>query len=179
MNSWSLEIELWLAKLWRGSTAVAITCAVAAVLWTLAVPDAQEKATSAVNQLRELRTSAAKNQADETPHAQPHPLSAFEERLASTEGVNSLMASIWKTAESGGLLLSKVDYQAEQDRAAPFGRLSIKLPVAGTYPAIRKFAFSLMTEFPGLSLDKLDMKLSQPASGTVEATVHFTLLTRP
>lgn len=90
-----------------------------------------------------------------------------------------LMKQIWQLGAAAGLQLNRVDYHTEVDAGGRFNRLLITLPMTGSYPAVRKFMFTLMAEFPGLSLDKIDMKRDQTASAQVETSAHMTLHTRP
>ena len=103
----------------------------------------------------------------------------IEQRLASEDDRMRLMKQIWQLGAAAGLQLNRVDYHTEVDAGGRFNRLLITLPMTGSYPAVRKLMFTLMAEFPGLSLDKIDMKRDQTASAQVETLVHMTLHTRP
>lgn len=179
MSDLRLQVELWLVSLPKWPLALVAVSLTTLALWTLILPSAQREAALAANRLKGIARSPLLDQPSNSIAKQPDNLSAFDERLASPEVVSNLMLQIWKQSREGGLILSKVDYRSEWDAAGRFGRLSMTLPISGTYPAIRKFIFSLMADFPALSLDKLDLKREQPEVAVVESTVHLTLLIKP
>ena len=90
-----------------------------------------------------------------------------------------LMQQLWKQGSAAGLQMHKIDYRREADAGGRFERLHISVPASGSYPAVRKFSFVLMSAFPSLALDGLDMTRDPNASGSVETTLHFSLFTRP
>lgn len=179
MTAWTLRTELALASIGRWPLVIAGVSLLAAALWIAVLPEVDQRILQERRQLAALadRSTQASMVAPPAPPADP--LATFESQLATAEDVTNLMIQVWKLGADAGLQMNKVDYRTEPDAAGGFERLSLTLPMTGAYPAVRRFVFSLMTDFPGLSLDKLDMKREQTALGQVETTVHLTLLTRP
>ena len=178
MNGWLLSVELWLMRLGRWPLACGAVAVPAALLWSTLLPLTEQQVDREARLLDSLRQRAVAPAPDVTA-TPPDALAAFEARLATAEDVTRLMQQLWAQGESAGLQLNKVDYRTEEVTGAGFQRLSITLPMTGPYPAVRRLAFGLMTMFPSLSIDKLDMKRDQTASGRVETTIHLTLFTRP
>ncbi len=179
MKAWPLKLELWLASPASLPLVLAVLGVLAAALWGALLPMAEQRSAQEISQLEGLRRTAAIIRPVEPLPPRADTLTAFEERLASDEDLSRLMQQIWNQGAAAGLQMNKVDYHSEVDASGHFNRLLITLPMTGPYPAVRKFTFSLMAAFPGLSLDKLDMKREQIASGDIETTSHLTLYTRP
>ena len=180
MSRLPLAASLLLARLGTGPLLLAAAALLAAGVWGLMVPAATRASVQQQVQVDALRHSAAQAPAPRKPmSSQGTALDAFERRLAGADEVAALQRQLWQQATTAGLQLSKVDYRSEADTGAQFTRLSVTVPVTGTYPGVRRFIFALMAQFPGLALDKLDLKRTSATSADVEATMHFTLLSRP
>jgi Tfp pilus assembly protein PilO len=180
MTSWPLAASLALARLDRGVASLLAAALVAVLAWAVFVPMAERDAEAQQRRLDAFRKAQA--EAPVATAAAPlhvDALQAFEARLATPELQHQLQQALWQQAAANGLQLSKVDYRHEDDAPAGFTRLSITLPVNGAYPAVRKFLFSLLAQFPGLAMDKLSLKRVAGGTAQVEATVHLTLLVRP
>lgn len=178
MRAWTLKVELWLMAIGRWPLVFGAAGVLMALLWGTLLPATEQQAAREHRRLQTLRERTL-DRPVQTEAAPADTLAAFEARLASANDVTSLMRQLWEQGAAAGLQMNKVDYRTEPDTGGGFERLSVTLPMTGPYPAVRKFTFALMAEFPGLSLDKLDMKRDQAVSGRVETTAHFTLLTRP
>lgn len=181
MRAWPLAASLALAHLGRGPVLLMAAGVLTAAVWGVLVPAAERQSVQQQGQLDAARRAAADLPAQPQRSASPHvnALQAFENRLASPEDTALLQKQLWAQAAAAGLELNKVDYRSETDASGQFARLSITLPVTGTYPGVRRFIFALMAQFPGLALDKLDLKRSSASAAQVEATMHLTLLRRP
>ncbi len=170
-----LGTELWFASVGRWPVALAVVLAVPALLWAV-VPATERQARQ--QQLLAQGERAAPLPVAAAP-AGAETLAAFEKNLATDADVDRLMRQIWQHGGAAGLHMNKVDYRVETDAGGGFKRLLVTLPLSGTYPAVKSFAFTLMAAFPTLSLDKLDIKREHAAQGEVETTLHMSLLTRP
>jgi len=179
VSAWRLRSGLFLSSLGRGSLVLALLVLVTAVIWLGLVPVAESELARETRQLAAVREATHDAPAARTGSQRPDALGAFEQRLASEDDRMRLMKQIWQLGAAAGLQLNRVDYHTEVDAGERFNRLLITLPMTGSYPAVRKFMFTLMAEFPGLSLDKIDMKREQTASAQVETSAHMTLHTRP
>ena len=179
MNAWPLKLSLWLGVIGRWPLVLVFVGALTAVLWGVLLPIAEGTAMREQHLLASLGSTKPDVQVAESAAPRIDMLAAFEQRLATDDDISRLQRQLWRHGATAGLQMNKIDYRSEVDANGQFGRLAITLPMTGSYPAVRKFAFLLMSEFPGLSLDKLDMKREQAASGLIETTVHLTLFTRP
>lgn len=181
MRAWPLTASLMLAHVGRGPVLLVAAGVVTAVIWGVLVPAAERQSVQQQRQLDEARRAAMDlpERPERSASPQVNALQAFENRLAGAEDIALLQKQLWQQAAAAGLELNKVDYRSEMDASGQFTRLSITLPVNGAYPGVRRFIFALMAQFPGLSLDKLDLKRSAVSAAQVEATMHLTLLGRP
>lgn len=180
MRNWPLALSLAAARLDRGLAGLLTALVAAALVWAVLVPAAEQQAAAQQKRLDTFRQQQA-DAPKAFPAAPQHvdALQAFEARLATPAVQHQFQQVLWQQAAANGLQLSKVDYRIEADAGAGFTRLSITLPVNGPYPAVRKFLFSLLAQFPGLAMDKLSLKRTAAGSAQVEATVQLTLLGPP
>lgn len=174
----ALRAQLALAALGPGPLLLAAALAAWLVLWLAALPAAERAQQQAESELRAARIAAPRAAAAPALPA-ADALAAFRARLADDDDVARLVQQVWRQAAASGLQVSKVDWRAEADAGQPFGRVRVVVPMSGSYVAMRRFAFGLLAAFPGLALDRLDLRREQPAAGTVEGTAHFTLHVRP
>ena len=180
MNAWPLRLELWLAGLGRWPPILAGLAVAVATLWGVVLPVSEERAARAWQQ------TAAAAVTQPSPRAAPpdapvaDTLGSFEAQLADEADRTRLMQQLWKQGRAAGLLLQKVDYRREADVSGRFERLHIRVPVTGSYPAVRQFSFALMSAFPSLALDGLDITRDpDDTAGRVETTLQLSLFTRP
>ena len=179
MNGWPLKLELWLAGLGRWPPILALLAVAVAALWGVVLPITEERAARALQQA--AAAAAVKPVARASSDAPAvDALGSFEAQLAGEDALNRLMQQLWKQGRAAGLLIQKVDYRREADAGGRFERLHISVPATGSYPAVRQFSFALMSAFPSLALDGLDITRDpNAASGMVETTLHLSLFTRP
>jgi hypothetical protein len=113
--------------------------------------------------------SAPKPAVSEPPEA---PLNQVLAVLASPEDMNSEIASLFKVAEREGLRFERSSYQYEPTTGLPWTRVSISIPVSGSYPAVRSFVEAILREHPNMSLDQLSIQ--REASDKPQADVLLT-----
>ena len=179
MNGWPLKLELWFVGLGRWPPILAAVAALVAALWGVLLPVSEERAARALRQVEVAGATTSTPRSAATEAKPADALAAFEAQLASEDDLLRLMQQLWKQGSAAGLQMHKIDYRREADAGGRFERLHISVPASGSYPAVRKFSFVLMSAFPSLALDGLDMTRDPNASGSVETTLHFSLFTRP
>lgn len=109
---------------------------------------------------------------------QTSPLHAFEAVLAQPEDRIRFVREVWDSATPAGVRLEHAEYRTEAPGPGGFGRLRLRLPVRGSYPAIKHYVFALMAKHPGLALERIDLSRDNPGQELVEAQLQFSLLMR-
>ncbi|WP_417067562.1 hypothetical protein [Niveibacterium terrae] len=107
---------------------------------------------------------------------QASPLHAFEAVLAQPEDRIRIVHDVWDSATPAGVHLDRAEYRGEAPGPGGFGRLRLRLPVRGSYPAIKHYVFALMARHPGLALERIDLSRDDPGQELVEAQLQFSLL---
>jgi len=178
-SPWTLRLQLALSSLGPGAPGLALGGLVVLLLWFVALPAAQVGRDGALAEWQRAQ-AAAQGARDTAPAAAPaDALADFGARLGGDDDVARLVQQIWRQGSAAGLQISKVDWRAEAEPGQGFARVTVTVPMTGPYTAMRKFSFGLLAAYPGLALDKLDMKRELASSGVVETTAHFTLYVRP
>lgn len=107
------------------------------------------------------------------------PLAEFNKVLLAESAQHQFLRTLSQQASRAGLKIGRIDFHTEPGSGVGFERLSIVIPVAATYPVLQAFAFSLLAEFPGLALEKIDMRREHVSLETVDAQLHFVLYVEP
>jgi hypothetical protein len=178
MNRLRLEFQLWLAALGPWTLAPALACAGAALLWAVAIPRIHAEARQQRDVVERLRRQPHRALPIDPAAPSPDAMALFRATLAKGDDPLRFMRRLWEEAARAGLQVAKVDYRHEADAPGGFTRMEVTVPVTGPYPAVRDFAFGMLADFPGLALDKLEIKRDQPSQAEVTATLHFILLER-
>ena len=114
---------------------------------------------------------------DATPQQQ---LAAFEQRFAGERSIAPFVARLQAAAQRRGFVLDQAEFKLTSEPAEPLARYSILLPVKADYRALRRFTHDALQEMPGLALDEVNLRRSDPKSPLLEAQMHFVLfLTKP
>lgn len=100
-------------------------------------------------------------------------LREFSAALLPRRRLPDFLAGAWKSAEADGIQISKADYRLDRDAKGQFSRVHVAMPVTGTYPAIRRYAFKLMAKNANLALAKFDLKRQRPGDAEIEAELQF------
>lgn len=115
--------------------------------------------------------------ADATPQQQ---LAAFEQRFAGERAIAPSLAKLQAAAQRRGFVLDQAEFKLASDPAEPLARYAIVLPVKADYRALRRFTHDALQQMPGLALDEVSLRRSDPKSPLLEAQLRFVLfLTKP
>jgi hypothetical protein len=170
-TTWRLWCEVAIYRRgWLPLVMIATLAAAAAFQFVWLKPLINER-----NMLQDRLASAAKPRSapkpavSEPPEA---PLNQVLAVLASPEDMNSEIASLFKVAEREGLRFERSSYQYEPTTGLPWTRVSISIPVSGSYPAVRSFVEAILREHPNMSLDQLSIQ--REASDKPQADVLLT-----
>lgn len=107
------------------------------------------------------------------------PLAEFNKVLLPESKQNQFLRALSQQASRAGIKTGRIDFHIEPGIAVGFERLTIVIPVSASYPVLQAFAFSLMAEFPGLALEKIDMRREQAMQDGLDAQLHFVLYVEP
>ncbi len=115
--------------------------------------------------------------ADATPQQQ---LATFAQRFAGERAIAPSVARLQAAAQRRGFVLDQAEFKLASEPAEPLARYSILLPVKADYRALRRFTHDALQEMPGLALDEVNLRRSDPKSPLLEAQLRFVLfLTKP
>jgi hypothetical protein len=179
VSDWPLAARLLISRVGRGALALALLALTSGVIWLSWLPAAQDRLARETRRLLSPGGPAALSPQVPAGPMGTDALALFEQRLATEDDRDRLMKQIWEHGPAAGLQLSQVDYRTAAGAGGRFRRLSIRLPMTGSYPAVRGFLFGLMATCPGLSLDQLDIKRDHAATAEIAADAHLTLYLRP
>lgn len=167
----------WLRHLGWGAAAGLVLGAAALVVALLAV-EATLRASSLEEQIAALRVAGADARRPATDVDYQTRLDAFYSYLPPSQQIPGAVERLLRLAEAKGLTLKTGEYRLEPDRAGAFAGYRITLPVVGRASAIQDFLLSALRQHKTLALEAVNFKRRRIESNTVEARVHFVLLTR-
>lgn len=163
---------------WVG-LALGLLCVVS--IWALVEPrrteaqqlDAESDLLAQRAAARAMSTPAA----DATPQQQ---LALFEQRFAGERAIAPTVARLQAAAQRRGFMLDQAEFKFASEPAEPLARYSILLPIKADYRALRRFSHDALREMPGLALDEVSLRRSDPKSPLLDAQLRFVLfLTKP
>lgn len=102
-------------------------------------------------------------------------LAAFRAVLGDAHQAEQTLKTLFAAAEGQLIPLDQADYKLSYDKAGRFYVYSARLPVAGSYLAIRYFTERFLLDVPFASLDDIGFKRRAVGDTTIEAKLHLTL----
>jgi len=154
---------------------IALLLAWAQFAW---LPSRFERLREEAGRLADLRRSASHVSPAHPNKEPPERLRAFEAALLPREELKRFLVDAWDGASVHAVRVTRTEYRIERESRGGFNRLLITVPAAGRYPDIRAYAMDLLIRYPGLALDKLQIKRELSASAEVEAELDLVLLMR-
>ncbi|MEK8031541.1 GspMb/PilO family protein [Ideonella sp. DXS29W] len=172
-TSWRLRGEVTVHR--HGWLPLALVVALAANVafqwaWLQPLKDQQDE-------LQALLANPPKPLSAARPLPKPAPSEGLDEPLDQLRGVlappaevSPAMASLFVAAEREGLRFERSSYQYEAPSGLPWTRVTIAVPVSGSYPAVRNLVQSVLRDHPNMSLDQLSIQreASQKPQADVE-----------
>jgi hypothetical protein len=159
-----------------GWVGLALGLACAFGLWGLIEPmhaDAQRlDADSDLLAQRAAAGAMSKAATDSTPQQQ---LAAFEQRFGGERTIAPSLARLQAAAQRRGFTLDQAEFKLASEPAEPLARYSIQLPIKADYRALRRFSHDALREMPGLALDEVSLRRSDPKSPLLDAQLRFVL----
>jgi len=182
MSALALRIRLLQGRLaldrfgWTNLAALALLVAGAAACLIL-LPNLEdqliarrEALTDLQSRLRhEVRQGVAK------PQAAPTNLGAFRANLGDVGQADQALKTLFTEADRQLLVLDEAEYRLVYEKAGGFYAYSVRLPVKGSYLALRIFCEQVLLALPYASLDEIAFKRRAAGETEIEARLHFTL----
>ena len=171
-----LACELWLARHGSLPLVVATLIVALAVVAAIVLPRMQAELA------REAHRNAFLAQQMKAPNKSAPALrsarQAFFDVLTPQSEKLAVAQDAWDAALASELRVERAEYRAEPDSGAGFSRLTLRLPVGGSYPAIKRYVFGMMAHHPGLALDKIEVKRERAAQEALDVQLQFSLFVR-
>ena len=182
MTALSLRIRLLQGRLalgrfgWTNLAAVALLLAGAAACLIL-LPGLEEQLTSRRETLADMQTRLRHvvRQGVAKPQIAPSNLGAFRAALGDVREADKALKTMFTEAERQLLVLDEAEYRLVYDKAGGFYAYSVRLPVKGSYLALRIFAEQVLLALPYASLDEISFKRRAAGETDIDARLHFTL----
>ncbi|HSV70551.1 MAG TPA: GspMb/PilO family protein [Methylibium sp.] len=157
--------------------ALALLLASAALWWGLAVPaiDATERLEAASAALERSRGAQWSDPRETTPARE---LAAFEQGFPAATDITAVLARLQAAATRRGLQLDEAEFKLTRQAGEPLSRYAMTLPLRAEYRALRRFARDALHEQPGLALEELGLRRSDPRATRLDAQLRFVLFVR-
>ena len=112
-----------------------------------------------------------------TPQQQ---LAEFVRRFPNEQGMAPALARLQALARQRGVALDEAEFKFVSDAAEPLARYTITLPLKADYRALRRTTRDALRELPGLAMEEVNLRRSDPGSPLLDAQLRFVLfVTKP
>ncbi len=112
-----------------------------------------------------------------TPQQQ---LADFARRFPNEQGMAPALARLQALARQRGVALDEAEFKFVSDAAEPLARYAITLPFKADYRALRRTTRDALRELPGLAMEEVNLRRSDPGSPLLDAQLRFVLfVTKP
>jgi hypothetical protein len=102
-------------------------------------------------------------------------LQNFYAVLGDVRQTESYLTTMFAEAGKQNLFLDQAEYGLSYNKNGQYYEYSIKLPVTGSYVALRNFCEHLLLALPYASLDDVSFKRRETGDPSLDAKLHFTL----
>lgn len=160
---------------WPGMAGLGLL-ALALAAWLGVLQPAQDRLTNLRTQISSLRAQIAKNQAmQKVVHTPEDDLLSFYRLFPEHVSTPDILEKLYAAAADAGIALDQGEYRPETGKGDKLDRYQITLPVAGSYPQIRKFIARLLVDLPAISLDGISFQRQKIGDPQVESQIKLTL----
>lgn len=174
----SLQLRLAVARFgWFKAGALALLV-LAGTAWLWGIAYLQKQTDAPLNDLQRARLQlqsqsvlapgAGRSQLEER-------LAAFGNVLGDVRSAEQQIQTLFAVAAKTGLTLRQAEYKTALDRSSGVSYLEVRLPVRGSYAAIRSFCEQTLLAIQFASLDEISFKRDTIGSAMLEAKLRFTL----
>ena len=102
----------------------------------------------------------------------------FAEGFPDEKQLSSLLGRLYEIGEREGVRLSQGEYRLIEPDALGIIQYKMVLPVVASYPNMRRFVASALTELPTLAITQINMQRERVGQGQIEARLELTLYLR-
>lgn len=103
---------------------------------------------------------------------------SFYGRFPEQAALPHSLAKISEIAAANGLNIARAEYRAVDQPGTQLVRMSLSLPVQGSYAAVHAWLAETLQTMPEVALDSLALRRSDPIADRVEGEVRMTLFAR-
>jgi len=158
---------------WPGLTGLALL-AVSLAACLLVVAPMETEALGLAQEAQTLAQRQARSQAAvQAQNAHSAALQDWRTQLPGSHVAYERLTRLFQAAESAGLALDEGSYRTQVETRAGLTRLLVTLPVAGTYPDLRRFLAQALNQDAALALEGLRFTRDTPETPNLEAELRF------
>ncbi len=176
-----LEVALWRAGwVWLVIAVMAATTVAGWVRWW---PQQQRDLAAKHAAVNQARIDQARRRA--VPPLAPS-LSGDDAVLAELKGIgyaetelSSVLRAISALAKAEGIVLGQSAFQTSVEPHGGLRQVQITLPMAATYPQLRRFAEAVLRQLPGVSVDQFGLKREAIAQGQADTRLKLSVWLDP
>ena len=180
MNLFIARSRLYLRRLGAAGLAGLVLAAGAAIVFNAQVTPARESVATLEVAIARLEADARRQRASNVapPATVTDQLGAFYARLPPVEEAIVMVAKLNDAAVAADLKLQSAEYRLVPDPGGRLARYQVSVPVAGSYPQIRKFVGAVLQAVPAASLDEIVLKRDSTQATRLEAQLKLTVYLR-
>jgi len=102
-------------------------------------------------------------------------LDALRSVLPPESSADDHVRQLFALAASEGLELSQAEYSRSASDVAGLVRLTLRLPMQGSYESVSRFISRALVQMPFLAVDAMVVRRDQPADPEIEAALKLSL----
>lgn len=159
---------------WPGVLGLGVLCFGTAFFFS-AVRPAERELESVTHNAERMHLRAAAHPSAEPPGED---LRRFYALFPPTERIGGELERLVALARKASVELQQGEYRLEAKSAGPEA-YRVSLPIRGTYPQIREFVETTLTDVPIASIDGLRFERKNAREGVLDAQVRLTIYFRP
>jgi hypothetical protein len=170
-----LRATIFLLRISPLSLLLAVTLGVVTALVGFGFTDAQRRLLDAEVALAQQSVPVVSREVVVEADLPLKRMGALKEALPSERTAESEIKKLFLLARNEGLELSQAEYSRSGSDASPLLRLQIRLPVQGSYSAIRSFIGNALLTMPFLSVDELSFRREETGNAEGEASLKLSI----
>ena len=161
---------------WPAVTGVLLLAGCAVFYAALIAP--LERAVRAAQESSSFSLTATRREALDIEDSMQRALGKFYGYFQGREALQKHLVAIERAARAAGLSLRRAEYRVVDEPIAKLKQYRVSVPVADSYPRIRRFISTVLNEVPVASLDSLILQRRKIGDATVEAEIQLTVFFR-
>jgi hypothetical protein len=159
-----------------GWAAIGLVLACAIAWWGVLQPMQSDALQLDTDSARLERQIAERNAGNASPEVTPEQqLAAFTDRFVDEKGIAPSLVRLNASARKQGVQLMQAEFKLASDATEPLARYTILLPIQSDYPALRRFIRAALRDLPGLALEEVNLRRTDPKAPVLEAQLRFVL----